>query len=265
MWSGKKYDFDESILDWVKEFDVDKKIEIYEDDFVDKTLSTMGNDERERKMVWEKMADEEDSWHLQIDTDEYFVDFKSFVDYLHQLEQTHTGKMSVKCNWVTLFKETREGYLYIDNKKHYETVHIASTNGFRFHPTKGELMIQSPFKILHQSWARSEEEVYQKIKNWSHNSDFDTDKYYDFWKSINGEHYKSILNFHPLYGPFWEKLSYAEGSVENSLTQLSSVIISPNPKEDIKKAKKERFLNLFKGNIIWSIGNRVMNYVRKQR
>lgn len=264
MWSGKKYAFDESFFHWIKQYDKNNKIEIYEDDFTDCSLSAMQNDERERRMIWEKMSDGTPSWHLQIDTDEYFINFKGFVDYLHNLEQEYYGKMSVTCDWITLFKKDINGFIYVDNESSHSRVHIASTDGFRFKPSKGELMIKSPFKILHQSWARSEEEVYQKIKNWGHNSDFDTERYFKFWTTVNVDNYKLIKNFHPLYGPYWKNLQYIDGSVEDTLLQLKKEILLVNLKKDIRKAKIEKILAPIIDNRMVRLVSRIIKHVRKK-
>src|SRR5688500_11089456 len=79
-WSGKKFDFDdEAFYSWVKEIDKDKKIIIYEDDFYNAHLTSLQNDSLQRTLMSKRMG--EGGWHVQVDSDEYFFDFKRFCDY----------------------------------------------------------------------------------------------------------------------------------------------------------------------------------------
>ena len=79
-WSGQKYYIDESFFTWLKKFDKDNKIEIYKDDFYVPEISAIENDNRERHMLSLKMGI--GNWLIQIDSDEYFLDFKKFVKEL---------------------------------------------------------------------------------------------------------------------------------------------------------------------------------------
>jgi hypothetical protein len=72
-----------------------------------------------------------------------------------------------------------------------------------------ERLVISPLKLLHYSWGRSPDEVKQKLRNWSHARDFDTDAFYKRWESLTLENYQQWHDFHPLNGPTWPGLSIA--------------------------------------------------------
>ena len=76
-WSGNKFTVEPSFFDWLKEFDVDHKIELYFDTFYVPNLTTTQMDTRERKLLSDKMGI--GNWLIQIDSDEYFIDFEGFV------------------------------------------------------------------------------------------------------------------------------------------------------------------------------------------
>ena len=64
--------------------------------------------------------------------------------------------------------------------------------------------------MIHQSWARSSNEIEQKINNWGHKNDFDVQEFYKKWKDLDENNYKNYIDFHPLPGSFWGKLEFFE-------------------------------------------------------
>ena len=210
-WSGNQYKFDESIIDWIKAYDTEQKIRIYEDDFYVPGKTAMENDTRQRNKTAEFMG--KGGWHLQIDSDEYFINFKGFVDFLksksHYLNQPEKNKVVVAANWINLIKFDKDGFFYV-NEANATPVRVA-TNYPEYHEARLVLhrVIYTPFIMLHQSYARDEAEIYFKFKNWGHSQDFDTEAYFNFWKSINKDNYTSIRNFNPV-APHdnWKSLGY---------------------------------------------------------
>lgn len=208
-WSGKKFSFDEQLLHWIKSIDLEGKIKIYEDQFYQPGLSTMQNDTRERTMVSAFMGP--GGWHVQIDADEYFPDFGLFVQYLktqHRLaELGATDPVDVYLFWVTLFKQTSEGFVYI--KDSAESFPVATN-----HPVytaarqTGSRPLYANFCVFHQSWARTPEEIETKINNWSHSADFNVQDYFSFWKNIGAHNYKKLKNIHPVTPKAWKKLGF---------------------------------------------------------
>jgi hypothetical protein len=209
MWSGKVFEFDEHVLTWIKEMDKDGKIKIYEDHFYQSGLTTMENDTRERNMLAAFMKP--GGWHVQVDADEYFYDFDQFVQYLHAhdyyLDNPEQNPVDIAVFWLTLYKKTDKGFLYVLNSPeafpvatNYPRYTYSRQNGYRWH--------HANFCVLHQSWARDEAE----IQNWSHSADFNTADYFSFWKNINESNYRQHTNIHPVKGSIWKALGYAEGN-----------------------------------------------------
>ncbi len=115
-WKGQNFSVDPSFYEWLKAFDVDNKIEIYEDDFYVPEMSTIENDTRERTMLSHKMGI--GNWLIQIDSDEYFIDFKKFISDLRRydsyLDNPEKHKIQIFAFWLIIYKYTENGILYID-------------------------------------------------------------------------------------------------------------------------------------------------------
>jgi len=111
-WALKSFSFDEiKFRELVHELDPDQKIHVYEDNFHLTDLGPMQNEVRQRNKMAEYMGS--GGWHIQLDTDEYFVDFHGFVRYL---KSTHFVRpVNICCPWITLFKKVGPGYLRINN------------------------------------------------------------------------------------------------------------------------------------------------------
>ena len=196
-WSGNRFDFDESILDWIKDFDIHHKIEIFQDKFYLEGKTAMQNDTRQRQMSSDYLG--EGGWTLMIDVDEYFINFEKFVTFLNSKELYLKNKKKIMfgVNWINLFKQDENGYYYIKNSN---TVTKIATNHPIYSAARNVLIqtYYTDFYIVHQSWARSDEEMEFKLKNWGHNSDVVNAKnYFEFWRAINIQNYRKIKNFSP--------------------------------------------------------------------
>ena len=212
-WSGKKYEFDEqAFLRFVREIDTDNKIKIYEDNFALPELTSMQNDNRQRTMMAEFLG--ENGWHIQIDSDEYFADFKGFVNYLKLLNPKPTAKqkpINVCCNWISLIKKTPNGYLYVDNRYTNQERMPFATNKPEYLCARinGHFNHISPFFVLHETWSRNANDLKQKMESWSHDSDFlSATSYYKLWEALDEYNFKYIQNFHPVKPETWSKLAY---------------------------------------------------------
>jgi hypothetical protein len=200
-WAGNKYVLPEEFFDTIKNLDKDNKIKYLEEDFCTE-LNPMDNDIRERTILANKCI--AGNWVVQIDADEIVEDAEALrLGILNAPEDSQ-----VRIKWKTVFKEIPEGKLII--YPYEETTTIASLERNRFKSARvtdqrGHLI---DGYLFHNSWGRTELELYQKLTNWGHAFDFPTAKYLEFWKSVNISNYQSIKNFHPLDGHSWKELIF---------------------------------------------------------
>jgi hypothetical protein len=212
-WSGNLYDFDEtSFWKFITDIDTRTIIDVYEDDFYDPALTPIQNDSRQREMMARRMG--EGGWHVQIDSDEYFFDFPGFKYYLLSVHSCPTGRerpLNVCCAVIPLIKKLENGYIFVrGNIRKLEFFPLA-TNRPQYSTARrnGHFNHVSPFFVLHETWARGEEDLLAKINNWGHVYDID-DKmsYINLWKAIDAYNWRYIQDFHPLVGLTWQRLGF---------------------------------------------------------
>jgi hypothetical protein len=212
-WSGSEFTVAETLFEWISNIDTEGKIKIYEDHFYDPALSTMQNDTRERTMIGAFMG--AGGWHVQIDADEYFPEFGKFTEYLkkqgHLLTNAATDPVDIYLFWITLYKQTANGFIFIKNSAESFP---AATN----HPVytaarqTGSRPVYANFSVFHQSWARSPEEIETKINNWSHSADFNVSDYFSFWKQMDENNFHSFKNIHPVNATAWKKTGFLKAA-----------------------------------------------------
>lgn len=233
-WSCKPFEFDEAAFyAFVKELDVQGKVVIYEDDFSLPELNTRENCNRHRMLIADKMG--QGGWHIQIDADEYYLDFKGFVQYLKELNpapQPHQKPINVCCPFIPLIKKNTEGYLYVDFKDKLPEIIPMATNKPDYQRARqnGHFNHISPFYVIHETWARSDDELWYKINNWGHASEELTEKqkrlsYFNLWKSLDQYNYQYITNYHPAKAEVWPALAFAKAKNIDEL-----ILGFPNPK-----------------------------------
>ncbi len=229
-WNGEFFELKPDFFEWIKKIDTQKKIRIYEDDFFVPSLSAIDNDTRERNMLAAFMG--EGGWHIQIDSDEYFLDFPAFVKYLqtqdHYINNPSKDRVDICTFLVVLYKKTSHGYLYIKGK--YELCFTATNfPDYRKARTGVNKRKFVPYLLLHQTWARSEDEIKMKFRNWGHNIDFDTSQYFKMWQQAEETNYHNFHNLHPLHPQQWKALG---------------LIKAKEVKEVFEALKKEKTLKL---------------------
>lgn len=212
-WSGNKFDIPQSFFDSIKAFDKKKIIEFYFEDFYVPTLTPMECETRERNLLLQKLGKK--GWKIQLDVDEYIYDFKVVKKFLLRNWFFNVfpklTPMQFRGKLITLFKEIPEGFLYIDNKERFSFI----TNGIKNETARLDFNTPSFYtniSVIHQSWARKNEEILQKVNNWGHRDDFDTLEYYNFWDKLNYGNYLSYKNFHPMRAEVWNELLLLESS-----------------------------------------------------
>jgi hypothetical protein len=217
-WKGNNIVIDESFFDWIKDFDEDKKIVIYEDDFYVPDHTTMQCEVRERKMLAEKMG--KGNWIIQLDADEYFIDFPEFVKFLrskkHLLKNPEKTPVEVSPFLVNIYKKVKDGVLVVDNA----TKIRAATNFPDYkvgRKTKNRTLYHNSL-ILHECLSRTREELETKLDNWGHDVDINKKEFLEKWESVNENNFKTMQDFFYLEPSSWKTLKYLKG---NTVAELS--------------------------------------------
>lgn len=220
-WSGLKYEYDEvDFNNWVAEIDKEKKVIIHEGNFSDTSLSPLQNDNLQRNEMAKAMSN--GGWHIQVDSDEYILDFKGFCSYLKQLDPNPTPgqkkAINVCINLIPLLKFIKKGYIAAGAEENYEVAPFA-TNVPEYHAARrnGHFNHISPYFALHETWARDQQELWDKLNNWGHRDDFNKESYYKLWLALDEKNYKYIKNFHPIKGETWPFLYYIPGTSQAEL------------------------------------------------
>lgn len=241
-WAGAPFTWnEEGFQQMVAEIDPLKKIRIYEDNFYNPQLMPMQNEVVQRNKIAHFLG--KDGWHIQLDADEYFLDFNGFVDYLKKI--TSKRKVNICCPMINLYKQSSKGMLWIKPTvfKEIEFFAIATRYpSYEYGRRNGNFDVLTDFPILHQSWARAENEIWEKLNNWGHAKDFDIANYFQIWLNADEKNYSSYKNFHHLRPEAWPSLE-----------------IQPNIKDitDALDLKKSDFplpitnWDLIKANSLW--------------
>lgn len=210
-WSGSNISIPEEFFIEIKNLDVDDKIKFYKDEFYKKDIQPMVLETEQRNKLAKFMGD--GGWHIQIDADEHVYEFDKFITFLkqsnHFLYKPHKNPVNINVKWITLFKQDENGFYLINPIK--ESCYLA-TNYPKYtfgRKTEAKDFFSDHF-LIHQSWAREEEEIYTKITNWGHKNDFDIHAFFDVWKKLNETNYKEYVNFHPVYKNDWASLKFIE-------------------------------------------------------
>lgn len=216
-WSCNPYNMDNrAFYEFVNSIDIDNKIDIYEDDFSLRELNARENCNRHRTLLAERMGP--GGWHVQIDCDEYFVDFGHFAKQLKRLNSHPTGKekpLNVLANLVTVYKRLENGYLLVDtNSSCIETAPFATNSPlYERARNNGHFNIYTNSLVLHESWARNEAELRFKIANWGHsaeelNSSLKQESYLKLWCALDEHNFMYAYNLHPAKPDVWPRLRY---------------------------------------------------------
>jgi hypothetical protein len=238
-WSGNSTTISETFFDDIRKLDTDNKIKFYADTFYLENHQPMDLETRQRKMLAEFMG--KGGWHLQIDADEYAYDFELFISFLKNNDyltiEPDKNPVNVLMKLIVLFKKDNNGYYVV--KPFKETCFVATNYPNYLAGRRSEnFNIITEHLLIHESWARNEEEVYTKLNNWGHKNDFDTSVFFKKWKSLNKDNYAEYINFHPIYKENWASLEFVEAkSSEEFLEKCKTLFPQQKPiifKKEIK-------------------------------
>ncbi|MBK9140854.1 MAG: hypothetical protein IPM23_00040 [Candidatus Melainabacteria bacterium] len=200
-WTGKFYDLDSSIVE--KLLAISPKVKIVEDQFFIPGLAPMENETRERNVLSSLASDVD--WLLSIDSDEILINPNDLSDYL-----ANASSGFVLGSWITVFKELDDAYLVIGKDKaiHLWPTAIATNRSEAYINARwtDQRPILSPALLLHFSWARTEDELRQKLQNWGHSNDFNVSNFLDMWLKADEKSYRDFRNFHPMTPEAWPEL-----------------------------------------------------------
>lgn len=199
-WSGKPFQLDEEdFRSRLKAADPLGKIKLVEADFHSQG-SAPANDTFERNAL--SMQCKPGHWVVQIDSDEVLQNPAEFRDWLLK----RRGPWLVQGRWTVVFKRFGDDYLVIDKDSFWINLATRRRGLYTGCRDTREFKRRSPLLMLHFAWGRSEEEIKQKLESWTHAKDFDTAKYFAFWKSVDLDNYRQVRDFHPFDGPDFPSL-----------------------------------------------------------
>lgn len=246
-WTGEKFSVEDDFFQWLEFFDTDKKINLYRADFFDPNLNAMENEVKERKMLASKMG--VGNWLIQIDSDEYFVDFKKFTEELklrnNYLIDPKKNQIQIAGYYVNLYKYTDEGILYVSQARNQKF----ATNYPEYVTGRNtrQQVIYIPNIILHECLSRSEEEIRTKFSNWGHSHQVNIEEFLDKWRQINQSNYKEFEDLFYLEPEKWKKLNHVEGrSIPEISANLNYKNLMPSKLHILSKNFGQWFKFLFK-------------------
>jgi len=206
-WSGNKFEVEPDFFEWLERFDVDKKIEIYRDNFYVPSLTGMQMDTRERHMLSLKMGI--GNWLIQVDSDEYFLDFGKYVKSLRKydkyLDNPQDHPVQISGFHIDIYKYVDGGILYVKNTCKV----LLATNypNYKLARQSRERIIYVDSFTLHESLSRSEKELEFKLNNWGHRNELNP-VFLDKWKRANKDNYKEIKDVFYLNPTQWKDLGF---------------------------------------------------------
>jgi hypothetical protein len=198
------------ILFWIRD-----KVVLFEEKFYIENLSTMECEVRERKLLSVAMG--VGNWLIQLDADEYFLDFKKFVSDLREYDSfltTSKQQIQISAYLVNIYKFVEDGFLYVDEP----TRCVVATNlpNYKVGRNTRKRIIYTKNLIFHETLSRSEKELEFKFKNWGHNAEINP-YFLEKWKSATKNNYKDLKDLFYLEPHKWKKLGYCKGNTIDEL------------------------------------------------
>jgi len=247
-WSGERFEIDPEFFVWLETFDVDNKIEIYKDDFYDASLIAIENDNRERHMLSLKMGI--GNWLVQVDSDEYFLDFEKYVRDLRKydafLDNPEKNNIQIAAYLINLYKHVDGGILFVKEA----TRGVMATNypNYKVARNTRKRIIYTQNILLHESIARTEEQLTLKLDNWGHNIEVqDKEAFLEKWRTTNKSNYKQREDFFYIEPEKWKHLEFSQGqTVEEIRKHINLEEIMPSKLHILGKNFGQWFKFLFK-------------------
>jgi hypothetical protein len=226
-WSKKPFAFDDAaVADLIAQIDTDKKIRIIEGNFhaLDVPLE---NDTAERRLLG--AACHAGNWVVQIDADEILLNPLEFT----QIMKNSPPDVCVWAVWLPVYKIIGDKALIVGGQVESTPVATRCPHLYRFGRVTDQPSALSLMYMLHLSLCRSEEDLVQKLTNWSHSNQIDIDKTVGSWRATSLENYRQLKDFHHIHGPIWQFLKVIDWPPtalfeSPNLHQLVPQLVSPN-------------------------------------
>ncbi len=203
-WARQPFEIDlNAVRAFVGRIDTAGKIRLIEGNFHSHD-HPMENDTRERNALSMQCA--AGNWIVQIDADEMLLNADEFMTWMEAAGDKLAGAV-IMARWVNVFKQFGDKALVITPGNEGGPIATRMAGQYVNARWTRERQVASPLNLLHFSWGRTPEELRQKLRNWGHARDFDTEAFYRRWEGLNLENYDQWRNFHPLDGPLWQGLS----------------------------------------------------------
>ncbi|MCF1192164.1 hypothetical protein LRR18_11265 [Mangrovimonas sp. AS39] len=253
-WSGKSFTIEDSFFKWLEAFDQKGKIQVYKDNFYVPELSPLQNDTRERHMLSMKMGI--GNWLVQIDADEVFTDFKTFVAKLrtlnHYLDRPETHPIQLGGWHLNLYKNLETGVLYVENP----TKMVIATNypNYKVARKTKERIIYTDALLIHECLARTEKDLAFKLENWGHSHQIN-EEFFDKWKKANDTNYEQFSDlFYLSNKDLWKSLGYFKS--KDLIDVKREVENAPHLKPSKFFLAKKNFGQWFKHLKIFKLGKK---------
>jgi hypothetical protein len=192
-WNGSSFQIDwEGFIKLVAHIDTDHKIKILEESFFSPERTPIANECYQRNRMAEFLGSCD--WVVQLDADEIMLNGEEFM---RTLEKNRSVKRPINIHgiWVNLIKKTPDGYVYSVLK----TPPLATNKPvYEYGRTNGHFNIYTNTFLAHITWAREEQEVYYKLRNWGHSHEFNGLSFYKIWQALDDHNWKYIKDFHPM-------------------------------------------------------------------
>lgn len=209
-WNGNEFSIEQQFFTNIKNLDTRNIIEFFYDEFYIEKLTPIECEFRERNLLLNHLNK---GWKIQLDVDEYFFDFDILVKSLKAnwlfTKLPSFFPVVISINWITLFKKTDKGFVYINSHENTPLITNTSNNTYSRENKYAHKIFSNNYAI-HQSWARSEVEIKMKINNWGHVTDFNTSDFFEFWSNIDDFNFGGVRDFHPLEPKVWSCMEFIE-------------------------------------------------------
>jgi hypothetical protein len=192
-WNGNSFE-----LDWnafstlIRQLDVHNKIQILQESFYNTSRSPIENENYQRSRMAAVLG--QTDWIIQIDTDEIIMNARDLILTLKKYSNSKRPT-NVHGVWINLIKHLPSGFIYSVLK----TPPLATNKPqYEYGRTNSHFDIYINIFLAHITWARKEDEVYYKLKNWGHSHEFNGESFFKIWQALDEGNWQYIKDFHPM-------------------------------------------------------------------